>query len=353
MSNVAIFSGKKHKIPRKYLSQILTLLQQNNQELLQTRPPAKEFYKRQLILSQPSDSKKEWVIAINADDEVVGYGYLSWNVKYDNLDKGNFWLYVKQSERRKGIGTAMLKEITQLVPEQITTLTTNTFSSTKSEGFIKQFKERESYTEIISISDLTRFNLREVAAEAKRQREAASKKGYDIIYIENLDFMFHLDLEEYVKMLESIWADMPQEDLHFEDERLPVERFLEMYQRSMFLGFKSMNFVAVEKKTGLPVGLTNTLLNQYQPHVAIQEDTGVLKEHRGNGLGLAMKYQMLEKLLKETEAEQWQTGNAGSNKYMLRINQQLHYEPKITLKIYELTSQELKNKLHAFSSGTR
>jgi len=345
MPELIFYHGIKREIPRKYLEQVITLMQHNGQELMQSPPPDAEFYRRQWILSHPSSSRVLWVIAVNERDEVVSYGYLKWNVKYDNLDKGYCYFYVKKTARRRGIGTSMMKKIVPLFPEQITTIVTEAFSTTPAKEFLSRLKEKESFTEIISVANLTEFNFEEVATEAKRQRELAREKGYEIIYINNLDHIFHVDLEEFVAMVETIWKDMPQEELSYEDERLTIDRFLEMNQRSMFLGYRLMTFVAIHKESDKLVGLTNTIINKYNPTVAIQDDTGLLREHRGNGLGLAMKYQMLEKLLKETDAKIWRTGNAGSNEHMLRINRKLKYKPIITLRLYEFSRKELQEKL--------
>ena len=87
------------------------------------------------------------------------------------------------------------------------------------------------------------------------------------------------------------------------------------------------------------------MISQFQPEVARQGDTGILKSHRGNGLGLAVKYQMLEKLLSETDAKYWRTGNAGSNEHMLRINRLLRHEPFVSVIEFEVNRNALLKKI--------
>ena len=106
-----------------------------------------------------------------------------------------------------------------------------------------------------------------------------------------------------------------------------------------------MTFVVIHKGTNEPVGVTCTYISKYQPENAIQEDTGIISSHRGKGLGLAIKYQMLDKLLNETNTKFWRTGNAGSNEHMLRINRILKYDPYQRIFVFEFTKDELNQKL--------
>ncbi|MHA1122834.1 MAG: hypothetical protein ACTSPC_08555, partial [Candidatus Heimdallarchaeota archaeon] len=100
-------------------------------------------------------------------------------------------------------------------------------------------------------------------------------------------------------------------------------------------------FVAIHKETKEIAGVTVTYINEHHTKIAHQQDTGVVRAHRGNGLGLALKYQMLEKLLFETKATKWQTGNAGSNEHMLRINNMLNHEPFTSIPVYEISKLDL------------
>ncbi|NHJ39236.1 MAG: GNAT family N-acetyltransferase, partial [Asgard group archaeon] len=327
MSEIRFIIGDKEEIPSKYLIDSLKLRQVNYEEIMQIKAPTIEFYKQQWIHDISPVSQRKEILILNNEDRIIGYAYAIWNIKYDNLDKGYFWIHVRKNERRKKIGTNTLKEILKIFPKQITTIVCETFESTDAVHFIHSLKKKENYTEILSQSDLSKFDLEEVNKEAKKQRDDALGKGYDIIYIENLEHVFHLNFPKYIQMVEEIWNDMPREELSYEDDVLTVERYRSMIQNQILVGYKIMTFIAVHKETNEPVGLTSTYINKYQPDCAYQEDTGVIRAHRGKGLGLALKYQMLEKLLKETKAKFWRTGNAGSNEHMLRINRILKYEP--------------------------
>ncbi|MBD3191257.1 MAG: GNAT family N-acetyltransferase [Candidatus Heimdallarchaeota archaeon] len=346
MSQLQFVIGVKEEIPAKYLKELMELFQKNQEEIYNEKPPTIEYFRRFWCVPLSSGQKRLWVIATTKEEKIVGYGYLSWNVKYDNLDQGHIWVYIKKSERRKGYGKRVLKELVGYIPPQVKIILLEAFGETDGSYFLNSLGKEKSYIEVLSVSDLTTFNREKVKQEAENQRKKALEKGYELIYVENLEHVFHLDFPAFVKMVEKIWNDMPREELSFEDEVVTIKRYQEFIQRQMVLGDCSMFFVAIHKKTSKPVGLTNTSVNKFQPELAKQGDTGVLRPHRGNGLGLALKYQMLEKLLMDTKVERWLTGNAGSNEHMLRINRILKHEPSRKTFLYEFSREELLAKFN-------
>lgn len=346
MKDLKFISSKKSEIPAKYLEQLFILMQKNTEEIFNYPPPTIDYYKKSWLFGLESSEEKYYVLTMDNKDNLLGYGYCSWNIKYDNLDKGYFWIYVAKDQRRKGLGKKILKGIVKIYPEQITCVVTDAFSNTDGISFVESLKIPKHYEEVLSISDLTKFNIKKVKEEVKKQRNEAAKKGYDFHYFENMNQLLSLEKQIYVKMVEEIWNDMPLEDLSFEKDVLTVERFQEMQKTQLLIGERIMTFIVIHKESNTPVGLTSTFINEHQPEVAKQEDTGILKKHRGKGLGLALKYQMLQKLLTETEAKIWRTGNAGSNEHMLRINRILKYEPIIKIPVFEIQKDVLEKRLN-------
>ncbi len=345
MNKLKLIAGVKEEIPAKYLDQLFALMLVNYKEILKNEPQEVEYYRKLWSLGVSSDQKMIYVIVINQEDKVIGYGYGSWNIKYDNLDKGYFWVHIAKNERRKGIGKQTLKEIIGKFPPQITGIVTEVFSETDGVPFVESLQMKKNYTEVLSSSDLTKFDPEEVKKEFRKLKQQALEKGYEIIYIDNMNHIFHLDFIKYIEMAQEIWNDMPLEELTFEDEVLSVERYQEMIQRQVLSGNHIMTFVAIHKETNEQAGVTVSYINEHQREIAHQQDTGVVRAHRGNGLGLALKYQMLEKLLSETKAVKWQTGNAGSNEHMLRINDILNHVPFVSIPVYECSKSDLLKRL--------
>ncbi|MHA1532127.1 MAG: GNAT family N-acetyltransferase [Candidatus Heimdallarchaeota archaeon] len=341
MNQLKFISGSKEEIPAKYLNQLFNLMQVNYVEILKDEPAEIEYYRKTWSLGVSSDQKMIYVLVIKQDDEVIGYSYGSWNIKYDNLDKGYFWVHIAKNERRKGLGKRTLKEIIERFPPQVTGIVTEVFAETDGVPFVESLQMKKNYTEVLSSSDLTKFDKEEVKKESRKLKQQVLENGYEIIYINNMNHVFHLDFVKYVEMAQEIWNDMPLEELTYEDEVLSVDRYQEMIQRQILSGNHIMTFVAIHKETKEIAGVTVTYINEHHTKIAHQQDTGVVRAHRGNGLGLALKYQMLEKLLFETKATKWQTGNAGSNEHMLRINNMLNHEPFTSIPVYEISKLDL------------
>jgi hypothetical protein len=85
--------------------------------------------------------------------------------------------------------------------------------------------------------------------------------------------------------------------------------------------------VAVHEESGAVAGFTEVLAS-HRSYRAHQEDTAVVPAHRGSGLGLWIKSEMLVRLRAERpDVTEVITGNATSNRYMLAINGRLGFHP--------------------------
>jgi hypothetical protein len=345
MTKPIIISGTKEEIPSRYLDDLMLLQQQSDREEYPMISPASiDYFRNDWTLTNFPGSESFYALAI-IEEQVIGYGKIQWNTKYDNLDSGYFWVYVKKEERRKGYGTKILRKLLLSLPKQITRLKAVSYKDTPGQYFIVNLIPKISYQEIYSISDLTTFKLNEIKNEAAEEKRKVLTKGYDIIYIDQMEFPFSVYLPDFVKMVEEIWNDMPREELADEDEILTIDRFLKFQEKFILRGAHIFSYIAIHQKSGKPIGLTSSIIYKYQPTVAYQLDTGVLKEHRGNGLGYALKIQMVKKLLQDTNAKQWLTGNAGSNKHMLNINRRLGYKPAIKENVHEISVGDLLAKI--------
>ena len=335
MPSIQIYIGQNEDIPEKFHEQYFALRQQCEEEWDGFLAPSLDYYRNFWTIPREKGSAKMKAIAVNKKNLVVGFGYIIWNTMYENLDKSWFRLYVAPKERRKGIGSRILKEMVKALPNEIKKVGADALKDSPGEYFLKKFKEKHSYEEVIIIVDLDETVLKDVEQEAKKQREQVLSKGYLIVRVDDGDYKSHFDEEEFVKIVEQVWNDMPRENLTEEDMNITVERYQAMQERNKKAGQEYISFVAVHEETKKPVGYSTFAINKYQPSIAWQDDTGIIPEHRGNGLGLAIKYQSLLTLLKETKARYWRTSSAQSNKYMHRINEILGHKVWQSEPVYE------------------
>lgn len=142
--------------------------------------------------------------------------------------------------------------------------------------------------------------------------------------------------------------DMPRDNNSEEDWELSEELHQDLYVRAKMQDHYPWTFIAVHSETKEVAGMTESWILRERSDVVLQDDTGIVKKYRGNGLGLILKFQMLEKLLfadETKDVEWWTTHNTHSNEFMIRINDNLKYEEMGTFNYYEFEVEHLKKYL--------
>jgi len=111
-------------------------------------------------------------------------------------------------------------------------------------------------------------------------------------------------------------------------------------------GMKPHIVVAVHEPSGAVAGLTEVVAPVQHPTLADQYDTVVVPEHRGYGIGRAIKARMLFELRSaEPGLHQVQTWNAPENEMMLNINAELGFKPDREWREYEAEVPDLVTRL--------
>ena len=247
MNPVKIFTGKNEDIPEEYLEQLFALKQQHDEEFYGFFPASLDYYRNAWTISREKGSDSIEAIAIDNKNLVIGFGYAIWSTMYENLDRAWFRIYVTPKERRKGLGTKILKSLLETLPAVIQVFVSDAPKETPGEKFLQNFQKISSYTEEIIVADLEEFNVNEIEKEAIKQRGLALEKGYEILRVDDHRFSVFFDEEEIVKIIEQIWNDMPREDLTEEDMKMTVERYQGICERNQRRGQEYISFVAVHK----------------------------------------------------------------------------------------------------------
>lgn len=237
----------------------------------------------------------------------------------------------------------IIEELISKVDRKIDTIRISlTKDPSKARFFEQKYSIKPKITSIASVSELEQIEYNEIKKIAENQRIKTDKKGYDLILIRDFNFSPRIDTSEYVKIVEELLNDVPQEEMSTERMVYTEERLEQDYTYWINEGMECLTYVAIMKDTTIPVGFTQTNLSNYHPEVATQFLTGVIKIHRGKGLGLALKYQMLLKLLEQKEVKYWFTSNARINAPMRRINEIMGYRYWLTRCGYEIEIDKLK-----------
>jgi GNAT superfamily N-acetyltransferase len=133
-------------------------------------------------------------------------------------------------------------------------------------------------------------------------------------------------VESYAAMLTQMARDVPSGDIDHEPVTIDVARVREGEERT---ARAYLDVVAAARRTadGVLGGYTLVHLAHDADYV-VQDDTLVMPEHRGHGLGLALKATVLRLLAAEhAERRVIHTWNAVDNAPMQRINRVLGFRP--------------------------
>ena len=132
------------------------------------------------------------------------------------------------------------------------------------------------------------------------------------------------DLIEGMVQLQLAMNDAPLNDLALEDHTWNAARYRDFETAMSRRRMTSYRLVARHRETGGMAGFTAVVVEEERPHLGFQEDTAVVRSHRGHRLGLRLKIEMLRLLRdREPQIRQIDTWNALSNKHMIAVNEAL------------------------------
>lgn len=133
-------------------------------------------------------------------------------------------------------------------------------------------------------------------------------------------------LEDRVVLQHRMSTDSPVGDLDLREERWDAERLREQRRATRRSNRRAIESVAREVASGRLVGFTQLQVPLADPVLAYQQDTLVLREHRGHGLGAAVKAANLAALRVEfPQVRTLRTWNAEENGPMIAVNEALGY----------------------------
>lgn len=260
-----------------------------------------------------------WV-ARDDDGHVVGRAALQLPI-HDNTDVALLRGAVVPEARRQGVGRALVDgAVATAVEAGRRRMYTSAFLGSPGEVALPAM----GFTSLGSFDAVRRIEL-DVAADARWQRlydEARAHAGdYELVHLVGptpADM-----LEDLVALHEAI-NDAPLDDPDLEGDVWTVER-VQAYDRAMAGRRQTVHRVlARHATTGDWAGMSMLCVDEFSPTVAFQEDTSVVRAHRGHRLGLLMKADMLRWISTERpEVSATITWNATGNHHMIAVNERL------------------------------
>ncbi|HUR77525.1 MAG TPA: GNAT family N-acetyltransferase [Acidimicrobiales bacterium] len=290
----------------------------------ETPPDPFELWRRQMLITSPFGETRRWVA--HDGDAVVGYGNLQLTRTGDNTHLAEFDVEVAASHRRRGLGCEILRRIVDdAEADGRTTLVGGAPKDSVGTAFLAAVG-----CEPAIVDRRSRLRLAEVdpsLVEGWLADAKAKASDYSLLLFDGRVPDEHL--EAMISVLE-VMNDAPRENLEMDDEHETPEQFRDGERRIAERGGVLLQLVARHDPTGEFAGFTTLSFNPLVPQVVWQWGTAVRREHRGHAIGRWLKAANLNNLREHNpSAEFVDTWNAGSNKWMLAINDDLGFRPYI------------------------
>lgn len=241
----------------------------------------------------------------------------------ENTDTGGIWLSVDPEHVRRGIGTALLATAEgSLRSAGCRRVHEHSGAPVKEGDPAMRFAIASGYRQ--TLLDLRHDLVLPVAEKTLRRLEPALDASAYVVQTAH-DGVPAEWLDDRALLARRMSTDAPMGDIDLDVQDWDVERVVRQRNSGM-PGRRTIEAVARHVGSRRLVGFSEIDVAAGAPELAVQGDTLVLREHRGQALGLAMKVANL-RLLQQvvpvvTTVRTW---NADSNHPMLAINRALGF----------------------------
>lgn len=252
-------------------------------------------------------------------DDVIGHSSLELST-WSNTHMGMVFCVVHPAHRGRGVGRQLLDvQAAAASDADRSMLMTFAMRDTPTERFLAA-----NGFEVGQLNTQRRIEpprLDYAAIEALAGEAAAVATDYELV---RLDGPAPEEWLPELRTLTEAINDAPLDDADLEPDVFPLERLRAYDDALAARGQHVYRLMARHRTTGDWAGRTTLCVDKLRPGVAFQEDTSVLRAHRGNRLGLLLKATMLLWMQEQepglTSIDTW---NADTNSHMIAVNERL------------------------------
>lgn len=275
----------------------------------------------------------EWNAILGAFDEgrseALGLAYFGGQLD-ENLDLAWLVLEVPAESRRRGVDAALFEAAAKrCATEGRTRLAVPLYEAFDPASFAEKFGGREVCTTLNSAVDLKEIDRAEYESWA-----APSEKNAEYSLVHWVDHCPYDLAESFCKAMDAM-HDQPMGELDYAWVENDIQRLRIEEEFTRRLGVRR-NVLAAVDADGQVAGYNSSMTVSDEPEVVDIWDTGVVRAHRGHGLGLRIKAAAALWLLETHPAARWvKTSNDSTNRWMIGVNQKLGYRVTARLHRYE------------------
>lgn len=292
----------------------------------------------------PGERNEQWVIRAPAESlgpadaasgqAIVGVGVL-WLPEDDNTDKAWLEVDVHPAARRRGVGRALAEHLVNrsrlggrsiLVADLVEALAEPALASATGPAERPYARFAESLGFELANAEANRVLDLPVASDLLDRLDARGLPRWLGRYrVETfVDSLPEELLASYCACYNRLGTDAPTGALDFEEESMTPEKFAVHLANDLAAGTRTLRSVAIAPSDEV-VAYSDLRLRDGSS-TALQDGTLVHRDHRGHGLGMAVKVANLRALQGDhPERVRVVTGNADTNSWMIAINEDLGF----------------------------
>jgi len=281
-----------------------------------TQPTLRTYEALASSLRDPSPFHGRLLLGAVSGDRLVGSAELGFSLQ-DNTHLGEIEVDVHPDHRRAGVGTALHEAgLARLRDRGRTTVIGEAYESVDGSGSAVPFAEALGYRSAHREEHLV-LDLPSPALDLP-----SAHPDYDVVgWVGRCP---DDRVEAYAAMLTQMRADVPAGELDLEAVAWDVDR-VRLQEQRLDQAYHQVVAAAVRRADRAMAGYSL----QYLPRgevVVLQDDTLVMPEHRGHGLGLLLKQANLERLAREfPERRLIHTWTDPGNTAMRRTNERVGF----------------------------
>lgn len=299
-------------------------------------PPTPEWALARLTRPTSPDRRRLHWTARLGSGELAGVADLVLLGDHD-ADLAGVGITVTPGFRRRGLGTALLREVAAAAGTRRTLFAEAIRTGTAGQAFADQHQ-------FAVVQQTVQLSLDLAGADRSRWQVPAAA-GYRLAQWTGSapDEL----LVSYAAARNAI-REAPHGEMSFTEPEWTPLRVRDEEADARARRYELRVAAAVYEASGQVAGLTYLEVHEHRPEVAVQQDTAVLEKHRGHGLGSWLKAANLLRLTAGHPAVmQVRTSNAADNEHMLRVNDELGFTRDYATQNREASLAALRVRLAA------
>ncbi len=260
-------------------------------------------------------------------DTVVGVANLKM-FRHEDLQLARTEVRVRSEYRRRGIGTELLAAVEALAAQSGRTELAGMDDSPVRDGYVDAagpFARHHGFTVAQRmVRRCLDLPLSEEHERALRAHPKASPVGYSLLTFGNRWPDEYLN--DRCELGRRMSTDIPTGQLEVDEQAWDAERVRALEASLEAQNRAKVTTAARHDATGRLVGFTEVAIPLGAPESSWQHDTLVMREHRGHGLGFAMKVANIWAIQeRHPRARRINTWNAEENTPMIDVNEEIGF----------------------------